>query len=103
VLAIRNFDPDLALQATSHYLYLVLEYCAGGDLKQYIKARGAVPEEQTRAIIMGIGMAASQFSYRFLLSDRFSSLSAAGCAELQRRQIVHRDLKVRARTPLRLW
>ncbi|KAL0054002.1 hypothetical protein WJX82_002157 [Trebouxia sp. C0006] len=56
----------------SSYLYLVMEYCAGGDLAGYIRRCKRVPEVTACAVMRQLG---------------------AGLKELWSRQMVHRDLK----------
>ncbi|GMH42822.1 hypothetical protein BSKO_10741 [Bryopsis sp. KO-2023] len=53
-------------------IYLVLEYCAGGDLSGYIRRSGRVPEAFARHCLKQL---------------------AAGMQELRRNNLVHRDLK----------
>lgn len=56
----------------SSYLYLVMEYCAGGDLAGYIRRCKRVPEVTACAVMRQLG---------------------SGLKELWSRQMVHRDLK----------
>lgn len=65
---VRLFD----VHKSTNHIYLVLEYCAGGDLSKLIKRRGALPEPQVRA---------------------FARQLAAGLRYLRDNGIVHRDLK----------
>ena len=53
-------------------LYIVLEYCAGGDLGRYIRRYGRVSEAAARYFLLQL---------------------AEGLKELRRRDVVHRDLK----------
>ena len=57
---------------TESSFYLIFEYCAGGDLQQYIKSHQKLPEKQTRDFMRQI---------------------ANGLKYLQRQKIIHRDLK----------
>lgn len=58
-------------KSTTHF-YLVLEYCAGGDLSQFLRDRGRVAEAAAR---------------------RFLTQIAAGLCVLHRENVLHRDLK----------
>lgn len=58
-------------KSAAHY-YLVLEYCAGGDLSQFVKTQGHVAEETARGFLTQI---------------------AAGLCVLHRENVLHRDLK----------
>ncbi|KAL5991708.1 hypothetical protein ACLOJK_012618 [Asimina triloba] len=61
-------------------IYLVLEYCRGGDLSIYIQRHGSVPE-----------LTAKYFMQQ--LDVRFVSLTAAGLQVLRENNLIHRDLK----------
>mmetsp|Transcript_86472 Transcript_86472/g.242026 ORF Transcript_86472/g.242026 Transcript_86472/m.242026 type:complete len:655 (+) Transcript_86472:138-2102(+) len=58
-------------KSASHY-YLVLEYCAGGDLSQFLRERGRVQESHAR---------------------KFLTQITAGLGVLHRENVIHRDLK----------
>jgi len=60
------------LKKSAAHFYLVLEYCAGGDLSQFLRSHGHVAEEQAR---------------------RFLTQIAAGLRVLHRENVLHRDLK----------
>jgi len=60
------------LKKSAAHFYLVLEYCAGGDLSQFLRIHGHVAEEKAR---------------------RFLTQIAAGLRILHRENVLHRDLK----------
>lgn len=60
------------VQTTERHVYLVLEYCPGGDLMQVIRAKGAQSEEQTRLYLVQL---------------------AHGLKHLRQKNLIHRDLK----------
>ena len=60
------------VQTTERHVYLMLEYCSGGDLMQVIRSRGAQSEAQTRIYLVQL---------------------AHGLQHLRLRNLIHRDLK----------
>ena len=60
------------VQGTERHVYLILEYCPGGDLMQVIRDKGAQPEAQTREYLEQL---------------------ANGLQHLRQRNLIHRDLK----------
>ena len=40
------------------YIYLIMEYCAGGDLATFIQTRPSVPESVVKRFLQQIGKAA---------------------------------------------
>ncbi len=60
------------VQHTERHVYLMLEYCPGGDLMQIIRTRGAQSEAQTRTYLVQL---------------------AHGLHCLRQRNLIHRDLK----------
>lgn len=44
----------LAFVSTSHYKFLIFEYCNGGDLEKFLRAHGPLSESQTRNIVSQI-------------------------------------------------
>ena len=60
------------MHSTKDTVFIVLEYCAGGDLSQFIKRRGRIDEASAR---------------RFMLQ------LASGLHSMRRSQLIHRDLK----------
>jgi serine/threonine protein kinase len=61
------------VQKTENNFYLILEYCEGGDLGQFIKTHGPVDEETTQ---------------------RWMQNLAEGFKALKSKNIIHRDLKL---------
>eukprot|EP00466_Bigelowiella_natans_P003078 jgi/Bigna1/36261/e_gw1.13.143.1 len=62
----------LDFQRTRRHIYLIMEYCAGGDLSQYIKKHGKISEQNSREMI---------------------SQLASGLKFLRENNLMHRDLK----------
>jgi len=60
------------LKKSASHFYLVLEFCAGGDLSEFLRERGKVAEETAR---------------------KFLTQIAAGICMLHRENVLHRDLK----------
>eukprot|EP00747_Dinoflagellata_sp_TGD_P005822 gnl/TRDRNA2_/TRDRNA2_115093_c1_seq1.p1 gnl/TRDRNA2_/TRDRNA2_115093_c1~~gnl/TRDRNA2_/TRDRNA2_115093_c1_seq1.p1 ORF type:complete len:649 (+),score=118.70 gnl/TRDRNA2_/TRDRNA2_115093_c1_seq1:41-1987(+) len=60
------------LKKSASHFYLVLEYCSGGDLSQFLRARTRVQEDTARRFLTQIG---------------------AGLCVLHRENVIHRDLK----------
>jgi len=60
------------IKKTRGHIFLVLEFCAGGDLHKFIKSRGKLSER---------------------VSKHFMRHLAAGLEFLWRRQLIHRDIK----------
>ncbi|KAG5176021.1 kinase-like domain-containing protein [Tribonema minus] len=74
---LRNFrHPNMVelydIKKTDNNIYLILEYCEGGDLQRFIKARGRLREGTAQA---------------------FMTHLAAGLKFLWERSLIHRDLK----------
>jgi serine/threonine protein kinase len=44
-----------AAQETKTHIYLITEYCSGGDLAKAIRKRGALPEEEVRHLAVQLG------------------------------------------------
>jgi serine/threonine-protein kinase ULK/ATG1 len=57
---------------TNSKMFLIMEYCSGGDLSQYFKAKKKISEQDVRLLMSDI---------------------AAGLAAMYRQNLVHRDLK----------
>lgn len=68
-----NIVSLIDVQKTENNFYLILEYCAGGDLGQFIKSHGPVDEETTQ---------------------RWMQQLAEGFKALKSKNIIHRDLKL---------
>lgn len=78
ILCQRSVSSDyivslIDVQKTENNFYLILEFCAGGDLSQFLKAHGPVSEEVAQRWIQN-------------LSEGFKVLRA--------KNIIHRDLKL---------
>lgn len=74
---LRNFQHDnivklYGIQKTRSHVYLVLEFCGGGDLHKYIRTHGKLKES---------------------VAQHFMRHLAAGLAFLYARQLIHRDIK----------
>jgi len=67
-----NILKFIDMSSTKDTVHIVLEYCAGGDLSQFIKRRGRIDEKSAR---------------RFMLQ------LASGLLAMRRAQLIHRDLK----------
>ncbi|DAZ95761.1 TPA: hypothetical protein N0F65_010263 [Lagenidium giganteum] len=66
-------DPgNLDLQESQHHIFIVLEYCAGGDISDLIKSSRGLSEQQARL---------------------YMSQLASGLQFLRSQNVVHRDLK----------
>ena len=59
-------------QKTENHIYLLLEYCGGGDLHKFIKKSGSLSEATSR---------------------HFMAQLAAGLNFLWSKNVIHRDLK----------
>ena len=46
----------LVLQKTERHIYLVLEYCAGGDLRALIRKEGRLAEHSARHFMRHLGV-----------------------------------------------
>lgn len=68
----ENVVALLECKETSQHVYLVMEYCNGGDLADYLQAKGTLSEDTMRW---------------------FLRQAAAALKALSERGIVHRDLK----------
>ena len=60
------------VQTTERHVYLILEFCPGGDLMRVIRARGSLEEAQTQYYLQQL---------------------ALGLAHIRSRNLIHRDLK----------
>ncbi|KAE8989971.1 hypothetical protein PF011_g18553 [Phytophthora fragariae] len=70
------------IKKTDKHMYLVLEYCAGGDLQQYMRRRAQESGDRDRARLLSEGVA------RHFLREL-----AKGMQCLWQRNLIHRDLK----------
>lgn len=85
------------VEKTSSHYYLILEYCNGGDLYQFMKTLKRSPKEKTTSYISAttnyeIINYSNYFSTEESIRD-FASQIASGLYYLHSHQIVHRDLK----------
>lgn len=46
------------------YIYLIMEYCPGGDLSSFIKSRRTIPEKYVRRFVQQIGILFEYFTKR---------------------------------------
>lgn len=71
-----KFFAFLILQRTDRYIFIILEYCKGGDLQHFIKNQpnGRLSEASARHFMSDLG---------------------AGLKFLNDRNLVHRDIKVK--------
>ena len=79
-------------------IFLVLEFCAGGNLASYINQHGRVQEQIVRRIMQQLGSSVFGlcFIYLFLLPLIFTQNffnAGAGLEILHSHHIIHRDLK----------
>ena len=93
--------PDLlrgcscALQKSEKFIYLVFEYCAGGDLSRLIQKQGPFSEAQCKAMMMQLGA----FLVRRCLPAKRLILwccvlvAAKGIEFMWSNHLIHRDLK----------
>ncbi|XP_023514936.1 serine/threonine-protein kinase ATG1a isoform X1 [Cucurbita pepo subsp. pepo] len=85
---------------TDDRIFLVLEYCDGGDLGGYINRHGKVSEVVARGLMRQLGMLLLCLQLVFFglgLYTKFMSVwilcAATGLKVLQEKQLIHRDLK----------
>lgn len=45
----------LCTKESQHHIFIVLEYCAGGDISTYIKLNGGLPEQKARVFMSHLG------------------------------------------------
>ena len=59
------------LQWDDQFIFLIMEYCSGGDLSRFIQSRRALPEEVARKFLrqLGTSFLACQFSWRGLINS----------------------------------
>ena len=71
-------------QISLTHIYMVFEYCAGGDLSKYLSKHKAIPESKARYFMKQLGT-------NGLLNVLI--YSANGLKFLRSKNIIHRDLK----------
>lgn len=62
-------------QKTERHIYLVLEYCAGGDLRALIRKEGRLAEPATRHFMRDLG---AHLNLIYTYVQRFARLAYAG-------------------------
>jgi serine/threonine protein kinase len=67
-----NIVKLLDVQRSAKYIFIVLEFCAGGDLTKYIRAKGPLNETQAQRVLRQL---------------------AAGLRHLWQNHLIHRDIK----------
>jgi len=102
MLASQTERAYLVLVQAEGCLFLVFEFCDGGDLASYIRRHGTLPEQIAREFMYQLGKEDSTVSpiihYRCVSLPRLENLigtsfSGSGLRVLRRHHIVHRDLK----------
>lgn len=89
----ENVVALLDCKESQHNVYLVMEYCNGGDLADYLTVKGTLSEDTIRLFLIQLGMMiASDYSCNLVLNLLISLLAGAMKA-LFAKGIVHRDLK----------
>lgn len=47
--------PISRIQSTERHIYLIMEFCAGGDLAKFIRKHGAIPEVVAKRLALHLG------------------------------------------------
>jgi serine/threonine-protein kinase ULK2 len=86
----ENVVALLDCKESQHNVYLVMEYCNGGDLADYLTVKGTLSEDTIRIFLVQLG----ELSLVDLLGVSLTISIAAGAMKaLFAKGIVHRDLK----------
>lgn len=89
----ENVVALLDCKESQHNVYLVMEYCNGGDLADYLTVKGTLSEDTIRLFLIQLGtMIASDYLCNLGL-NLLMSLLAGAMKALFAKGIVHRDLK----------
>ncbi|THU83643.1 Pkinase-domain-containing protein [Dendrothele bispora CBS 962.96] len=95
-LSHRHITKLIEIVRSDHYIYLVMEYCSGGDLTNYIKKRGRV---ETLEYIPSPGAAPKCYPHPptggldEIVVRSFLRQLARALKFLRHRNLIHRDIK----------
>lgn len=53
------------------YIYLIMEYCSGGDLSAFIKTKQALPERTVRVFLRQLGMSIPNYLSKTIFCKKF--------------------------------
>ncbi|CAI5738874.1 unnamed protein product [Hyaloperonospora brassicae] len=81
------------IQKTDKHMYLVLEYCAGGDLQQYMRRHQQPTRQPTRQRADELQSASSSLCLPEAVARHFLRELATGMQCLWHHNLIHRDLK----------
>lgn len=89
----ENVVALLDCKESQHNVYLVMEYCNGGDLADYLTVKGTLSEDTIRLFLIQLGMMIASDYLCNLVLNLLISLLAGAMKALFAKGIVHRDLK----------
>ncbi|KIY53836.1 other/ULK/ULK protein kinase [Fistulina hepatica ATCC 64428] len=95
-LSHRHITKLIDIVRAEHHIYLIMEFCAGGDLTQYIKKRGKVPGLE---YVPGPGRAPQYYPHppsgglNEIVVRSFLRQLARALKFLRQRNLIHRDIK----------
>ena len=69
----------LLSQWDDEYIYLIMEYCGGGDLSRFIQERRIVPENVAKLLLQQLGITISSTQFLSLIYFLCYVAQAAGC------------------------